>query len=98
MATKKGDDVDVEGHGMGGHKRSGPEGIAGGHKRSGPDELGGGHKRSAVDDADVEGHSIGMLNPLEAREMARAREGDIQRSVTRNNLVSEAKKALRRKS
>ncbi len=57
-----------------------------------------GHKltlRAAEDD--VEGHNIGVMNPMLARDLARAREQDIQREASRNSLISEAKRALGRK-
>src|ERR1035437_274182 len=46
---------------------------------------------------DVEGHSIGVMNPMLARDLARARERDIQREASRNSLINEAKRALGRK-
>ena len=52
--------------------------------------------RNAVED-DVEGHSIGTMDLLLARELTRAKERDIQRAASRANLISEAKRALRRK-
>ncbi len=36
---------------------------------------------------------IGTMSPVLARELSRAKDRDIQRSTSRNNLVSEAKRA-----
>jgi hypothetical protein len=99
-------DDDVEAHGANVKKMS-PDGVGGGSKRSAveddveghganvkkmsPDGVGGGSKRSAVED-DVEGHMIGTMNPVLARDLARSKDRDIERSVSRNNLVSEAKR------
>jgi len=58
--------------------------------------VSGSSKRSAVDD-DVEGHMIGTMNPVLARDLSRAKEQDVQRSASRGNLISEAKRAIRRK-
>ena len=52
--------------------------------------------RGARED-DVEGHNIGVMNPMLARDLARAREQDIQREASRNSLIGEAKRALGRK-
>jgi hypothetical protein len=56
----------------------------------------GGWKQKATED-DVEGHNIGVMNPMLARDLARARERDIQRETSRNSLISEAKRALRKR-
>ena len=53
-------------------------------------------KSKAVED-DVEGHMIGTMNPVLARDLARAKEHDVQRAASRGNLISEAKRAIRRK-
>ena len=53
--------------------------------------------RKATEDDDVEGHNIGVMNPILARELARARERDVQREASRNSLIGEAKRALGRK-
>jgi|PlaIllAssembly_1097288.scaffolds.fasta_scaffold361181_2 hypothetical protein len=85
---------DVEGHGSS-IKRMGPEGA---NKKMGPEGgVSGSSKRSAVDDDDVEGHMIGTMNPVLARDLSRAKEQDVQRSASRGNLISEAKRAIRRK-
>ena len=47
---------------------------------------------------DVEGHMIGTMNPVLARDLARAKESDIQRATSRNNLVNDTKKSDRHKS
>jgi hypothetical protein len=85
---------DVEGHGL--NTRSAPEGATS-NKRMSPDGVGGTHKRSAVEDDDVEGHSFGTMNPILARDLARSKDRDIERSTSRNNLVSEAKRGTPRK-
>ena len=51
------------------------------------DEL---SKQRAGED-DVEGHNIGVMNPILARER------DVQREASRNSLIGEAKRALGRK-
>ncbi len=53
--------------------------------------------RQRVSEDDVEGHNIGVMNPMLARDLARARERDIQREVSRNSLIGEAKRALRKR-
>ena len=74
-------------------KRMGPDGI--GIKKMDVDGIS--SKRSAVDEDDVEGHMIGAMNPILARDLARAKERDVQRAASRGNLISEAKRAIRRK-
>jgi len=86
MATEE---ADVEAHGSS-IKRMGPEGVNA--KKMGPEGVGGSTKRSAVEDDDVEGHMIGTMSPVLARDLARSKDRDIERSVSRNNLVSEAKR------
>ena len=73
------------------NKRMGSDGV---NKRSDADGL---IKKSAVDEDDVEGHMIWTMNPMLARDLARAKERDVQRGVSRANLISEAKRAIRRK-
>ncbi len=63
------------------------------NKKSAPEGV---NKRIAVED-DVEGHMIGTMNPTLARDLSRAKERDIARSVSRNNLVSEVKRGITRK-
>jgi len=75
---------DVEGHSSSKHK-SAPDGATT-------------TRRAAVDEDDVEGHMIGAMNPIMARDLARAKDQDIQRAVSRGNLVSEAKRANRPKA
>jgi hypothetical protein len=101
------EDDDVEGHGN--VKRSAPDGNTtkkkavedddveghGNIKKSAPD--GNTTKKKAVEDDDVEGHMIGTMNPVMARELARAKEQDVQRAVSRGNLISDVKRAVRRK-
>jgi hypothetical protein len=64
-----------------------------GLKHKAPDGI---TKSKATED-DVEGHMIGTMNPVLARDLARAKEHDIQRATSRGNLISEAKRAIRRK-
>ena len=53
--------------------------------------------KSRATEDDVEGHSIGVMNPILAHELSRARERDVQREASRNSLIGEAKRALKRK-
>ena len=64
-----------------------------GQKFRGPDGV----KKVRATEDDVEGHMIGAMNPVMARELARAKERDVQRAASRGNLISEAKRAIRRK-
>jgi hypothetical protein len=57
----------------------------------------GGRTVGKATEDDVEGHSIGVMNPMLARDLARARDRDIQREASRNSLINEAKRALGRK-
>jgi hypothetical protein len=54
-------------------------------------------KRSAIEEDDVEGHDIGTMKLSVARELNDAKVRDVQRAASRNSLISEAKRALRRK-
>ena len=54
-------------------------------------------KSRATDEDDVEGHVIGVMNPMLAHELSRARERDVQREASRNSLIGDAKRALKRK-
>ena len=76
------DDSDVEGHSK--QVRSAPDGVS-------P------QKRSAIGEDDVEGHNFGLMSPILARDLAQSKNRDIERSASRNNLVSEAKRARTRK-
>lgn len=49
------------------------------------------------DEDDVEGHNIGAVNPILAGELARAREQDVARSVSRSSVIGEFRRAARRK-
>jgi len=53
--------------------------------------------RTRASEDDVEGHDIGRMDPMLAREFARARERDVQREASRNSLIAEAKRAPKRK-
>jgi hypothetical protein len=87
-AHPKATDDDAEGHGATAHPKA-TEDDAEGHGATA-------HPKATEDD-DVEGHSIGVMNPILARELSRARERDIQREASRNSLIGEAKRALGRK-
>ena len=89
---------DVEGH----VKLKAPDGVK--QAKATDDDVEGHRKLKAPDGVkqakatdDVEGHSIGTMDLLLARELTRAKERDIQRAASRANLISEAKRALRRK-
>jgi hypothetical protein len=78
----------VEGHGATAHPKATDDDAEGHGATAHP---------KATEDDDVEGHSIGVMNPILARELSRARERDIQREASRNSLIGEAKRALGRK-
>ena len=95
----KATDDDVEGHDA--KKFKAPEGAV---LKATDDDVEGhdAKKLKAPDDLvkatdDVEGHMIGAMNPIMARELARAKERDVQRATSRGNLISEAKRAVPRK-
>ena len=48
--------------------------------------------RKVTEDEDVEGHSM-LLNPLVARELAQARERDVQKNVKRHGYENDARSA-----
>lgn len=48
--------------------------------------------KKATGEADVEGHSM-SINPLLARELANARERDVQANVKRHNFENDARAA-----
>ena len=81
FATRKATEDDVEGHGFSTRKAVEGDDFA---------------ARKATED-DVEGHNFGVMNPMLARDLARARERDVQREASRNSLIGEAKRALGRK-
>jgi hypothetical protein len=83
ILRKATEDDDVEGHAFKSSKAVEPDGHHTAPKAS--------------EDDDVEGHNIGVMNPILARELARARERDVQREASRNSLIGEAKRALGRK-
>ncbi len=63
-----------------------------------PDEEKPAGRPSTPDDEDdVEGHNIGAVDPILARELARAREQDVARSTSRNSVLGEIRRAVRRK-
>jgi hypothetical protein len=103
LAPKATEEDDVEGHSAK-NKHRAPDGLAPkatdddveGHSAKNKHRAPDGLAPKATDD-DVEGHMIGAMNPVMARELARAKERDIQRSTSRGNLISEAKRAIRRK-
>ena len=63
-------------------------------KATGEGFQGQGHRRglSRRTDDDVEGHSM-SINPLVARELAHARERDVQANVKRHNFENDARAA-----
>ena len=84
MARKAADDDDVEGH-----RHILPRDGAIRPKAVEPE----GHiARKATEDDDVEGHSM-LLNPLVARELAQARERDVQKGVKRHGFENDARAA-----
>jgi len=82
---------DVEGHKLVVPSATGGESIA----RATEDDVEG-HRARATED-DVEGHNIGYGSPTLARDVYRVREREIQRDVSRNALVRDAKRVLKRK-
>jgi hypothetical protein len=97
---------DVEGHrlnakaveGEGINRRQATEDDVEGHRLNAKAVEGEGiNRRQATEDDDVEGHNIGALNPIMARDLARAHERDIQREVSRNSLIADAKRAQRKR-
>jgi len=48
--------------------------------------------RKTTEEDDVEGHSM-LLNPLVARELAQARERDVQQNVKRHGYENDARAA-----
>jgi hypothetical protein len=85
------EDDDVEGHGL---RRNSPdsEGIS----RRQVTETEGISRRQATEDDDVEGHSI--LDPFAARELARARERDVQQHAKRHEFERDARDAKKDRS
>jgi hypothetical protein len=92
FATRKATEDDVEGHGFSTRKAVEGDDFATRKAVEGDDFA----TRKATED-DVEGHNIGVMNPMLARDLARARERDVQREASRNSLIGEAKRALGRK-
>ena len=84
----KPDDDDVEGHRFTASRATEPDG----HSRSRAIEPDGHAARKATEDDDVEGHSM-LINPLVARELAHARERDVQANVKRHNFENDARAA-----
>lgn len=62
-----------------------------------PDEETPASRTPTTDEDDVEGHNIGAVNPILARELARAREQDVARSASRSSVLGEIRRAARRK-
>ena len=76
-------DDDVEGHSI---HRPATDGVS---KRRDSEGF---SKSRAAGDGDVEGHSM-SINPLVARELAHARERDVQANVKRHNFENDARAA-----
>jgi hypothetical protein len=105
-ARRRATEDDVEGHrlnakaveGEGINRRQATEDDVEGHRLNAKAVEGEGiNRRQATEDDDVEGHNIGALNPIMARDLARAHERDIQREVSRNSLIADAKRAQRKR-
>ena len=58
----------------------------------GPDGL---SKHSAIEEDDVEGHSM-LISPTLGRDLDRARSADVERSVKNKNNEVEAKRIFRK--
>lgn len=52
-------------------------------------------ERSVVEEDDVEGHSM-LISPTLGRDLAKARDADIERSVRAKNQEHDAKRVFRR--
>jgi hypothetical protein len=88
LTRRQATEDDVEGHSS---RRAAPDGAT---RRQDQDGLT--RRQATEDESDVEGHMIGAMNPILARDLARAKERDVQRAASRGNLISEAKRAIRR--
>ena len=84
LARRRVTEDDVEGH----SHRHASDGIA--NKRIvEPDGL---SQRRATEDDDVEGHSL-LFNPTAARDLARAREREVQKSTKMHKFEQDARDA-----
>lgn len=81
-------DDDVEGHRHPAPKAT--EGLTSRRRDGSPDGFTA--KRKVTGDEDVEGHSM-LLNPGLARQIAQARERDVQKSLKRHELEHDARSA-----
>ena len=84
------DEDDVEGHGM--HSRGEPDGAKSSLTKS---SLTRSSARGRDEGEDVEGHSM-LINPGVSRDLAKARDAEIQRSVRAHNQQTEAKRPFKK--
>jgi hypothetical protein len=84
------DESDVEGHAM--HRGGEADGAKSSLTRS---SLTRSSARGRDEGEDVEGHSM-LINPGVSRDLAKARDADIQRSVRAHNQSSEAKRPYKK--
>jgi hypothetical protein len=84
LARRRATEDDVEGHGF----KHASDGISA-KRIVEPDGL---SQRRATEDDDVEGHSL-LLNPTAARDLARARERDVQKSTKMHKFEVDARDA-----
>ena len=83
------DDDDVEGHSM--HHGGEADGAKSSLTKSSLTRS----SARGRDEDDVEGHSM-LINPGVSRDLAKARDADIQRSVRAHNQQSEAKRPFKK--
>jgi hypothetical protein len=84
------DESDVEGHAM--HRGSEADEAKSALSRSSVTRS---SARSRDEGEDVEGHSM-LINPGVSRDLAKAREADVQRSVRSHNQETEAKRPFKK--
>jgi hypothetical protein len=87
MATSK---RDVQPDGFSSKRDGSPDGFAS-KRDAGPDGFA---KRGITGEDDVEGHS--MINPTLGRDLAKARNEDIERNVRNRQHEAEAKRPFRK--
>ena len=68
-----------------------------GHRARQAEEGGESIAKAAGTEDDTEGHNIGYGSPTLAREVYREREREIQREVSRNSLLRDAKLVIKRR-
>jgi hypothetical protein len=82
-------DIGPDGHRLA--RDVGPEG----HRLARDVEPDAGLARGVAEEADVEGHSM-LISPTLGRDLAKARDADIERSVRAKNQEHDAKRVFRR--